>query len=315
MKQNEFNLQRLSSYLRRDWAENGMLQILYFCLIYAALTLLFFLSDLSKTQSAVHAISEVAHGSETRNNSYLTIMDLASEGIDASWKFITFTSVAAFCIFLSFTGSTFCQSSKRRRTFIAELTTPASTAEKFAVRWFRTTFVATLLFWLAAVLADFSRIGLIRLFFPGTAFSFPVHWGEVTGSGFWTMMLSACSLHAMFVLGSTYWRKKPFPKTLIFLMLLGLLSIALLFCNIHFFIGNSFHYNSALTQWVQHGAVAFHAFCLLFGYTVSYIRMRHASLVVSWKDGTTLALVLVLLLGIGLCIGLPHFIASHSPLN
>lgn len=41
---------------------------------------------------------------------------------------------------------------------------------------------------------------------------------------------------------------------------------------------------------------------LLFCYVLAYLRMRRASLIMSWKDLTTLALLVATLAGVWLCL-------------
>ena len=48
-----------------------------------------------------------------------------------------------------------------------------------------------------------------------------------------------------------------------------------------------------------------------FGYILSYIRMRRASLRVSWKDATTLTLLIVVLIGLSFSLWMPHFIVNN----
>ena len=311
MKQNLFTPARFLHYLRKDWSENRI-QFLYDLVFpYSILTLLFLATDFGRTQSVVKALRDVAQGGKTRNNSYLDVLEHAAQGIDDCWGTMGFMTLLCFMLYLAFRGSTFFLSSKHRRGYISDLTLPASAPEKALARWLRTALVPLPLFMVSVVLADYTRIGIMHLAYPEVSLSFPTPWNGVWENFFLAGITQAYPLQALFILGATYWRKKPFPKTLSAVLLLALLFYGTYYCNVTFLIGTEYDYHSAPHRWFHGWWKGIDLFVLLFGYVLAYLRMRRASLRVSWKDGTTLALLAAVLIGLGLCLWMPHHVVAH----
>lgn len=311
MKQNLFTPVRFLHYLRKDWCENRI-QFLYDLIFpYSILTLLFLATDFGRTQSVVKALRDVAQGGKTRNNSYLDVLEHASQGIDICWFSIAFMTMLCFMFYLAFRGSTFFLSSKHRRDYISDLTLPASTPEKALARWLRTALIPLPLFMASTMLADYTRIGIIHLTYPEVSLSFPVPWHDICKNIFVASLTQAYSLQALFILGATYWRKKPFPKTLSAILLLALLFYGAYYYNVTFLIGPEYDYHSAPLRWSHAWWYGIEGFVLLFSYVLTYLRMRQASLRVSWKDGTTLTIFIAILLGLGLCLWMPHHVVAH----
>ena len=311
MNPNPFNTERFLLYLRKDWIENR-LQFLYDLILpYGILSLLFVWIDFTKTAPVVRALQDVAQGLKTRNNSYQVILEEAAQGTDRSWESIAFTTIVCLTFYLALTGSTFFLSSKHRRDYIPELTLPATTLEKALARWLRTVLLPLPLFMAGAVLADYTRIGIMHLAYPEVSLSFPTPWNGAWEYSFLAGITQAYPLQALFILGATYWRKKPFPKTLSAVLLLALLFYGTYYCNVTFLIGTEYDYHSAPHRWFHGWWKGIDLFVLLFGYVLAYLRMRRASLRVSWKDGTTLALLAAVLAGLCLCLWMPHHVVAH----
>ena len=224
MNKNTLNAQRLLQYFRKDWSENAAQLYYYFIIPYGIMTLLFIWMDFTKTHSVVVALEQVRQGMETDNNSYQLIMENALSGKDDCWFSIVFTAVLCFDFFMAFAGSTFFKTSKYRKDYITDLTFPVSNAEKFIVRWFRISIISFPIFCLATVLADFTRIGFIHFLYPEVSLSFPVPWLSSECDVYLPLaILQAYCLQALFILGGTYWQKKPFQKTLSLVLLTSLI--------------------------------------------------------------------------------------------
>ena len=305
MNKNTFNPVRFTRYLRKDWTENRGQFFYDFIIPYGILTLLFIWIDFTKTQP-------VAKGSRLYTE---LLMDKAARGIDESWSLIGFSTFLCLWFYLAFIGSTFFHASKHRRDYISDLTLPASDAEKFAVRWLRISLAPFPLFALAAVLADFTRIGFIHLLYPDISVSFPMPWtsGNAGDIHLPICILEAYALQALFILGATYWHKKPFQKTLSVVLLLGLGYYGIYLGYVLLVLGEDFYRHFASPRWLFGWTYGIPSFLLLSGYVLTYLRMRRASLIVSWKDGTTLALLIAALAGLALCFWMPHHIMSHFP--
>lgn len=316
MNKNTLNAQRLLRYFRKDWSENNMQLYYYFIIPYGIMTLLFSWMDFSKTHSVVVALEQVRQGMETDNNSYQQIMENALSGKDDCWSFITLTTIFCFYFFMAYVGSTFFKTSKYRKDYITDLTFPVSNAEKFIIRWGRIAIIPFPVFCLATVLADFTRIGFIHFLYPEVSLSFPVPWSSSECEVYLPLaILQAYGLQALFILGGTYWQKKPFQKTLSLVLLTSLIYYFTYFCTVFYFIGPDFVYHNTAQQWVYGWTFGVPAFLVLLGYLLTYLRMRRATLLPSWKDKTTLVLFAALLIGLGLCVWMPNFIAGHFPYN
>lgn len=312
MNKNTLNAQRLLQYFRKDWSENAAQLYYYFIIPYGIMTLLFIWMDFTKTHSVVVALEQVRQGMETDNNSYQLIMENALSGKDDCWFSIVFTAVLCFDFFMAFAGSTFFKTSKYRKDYIADLTFPVSNAEKFIVRWFRISIISFPIFCLATVLADFTRIGFIHFLYPEVSLSFPVPWLSSECDVYLPLaILQAYGLQALFILGGTYWQKKPFQKTLSLVLLTSLMYYFTFFCTVFYFIGPDFVYHNTAQQWVHGWTFGIPVFLILFGYLLTYLRMRRATLLPSWKDKTTLVVFAALLIGLGLCVWMPNFIVDH----
>lgn len=124
-------------------------------------------------------------------------------------------------------------------------------------------------------------------------------------------ILQAYGLQALFILGGTYWQKKPFQKTLSLVLLTSLMYYFTFFCTVFYFIGPDFVYHNTVQQWVHGWTFGIPVFLILFGYLLTYLRMRRATLLPSWKDKTTLVVFAALLIGLGLCVWMPNFIVDH----
>ena len=305
MNKNTFNPVRFIHYLRKDWTENRGQFFYDFIIPYGILTLLFIWIDFTKTQP-------VAKGTRL----YMELlMEKAARGIDESWSLIGFSAFLCLLFYLAFIGSTFFHTSKHRRDHIGDLTFPASDAEKFAARWLRISLAPFPLFALAAVLADFTRIGFIHLLYPDISVSFPMPWTSENAGDIYLpiCILEAYALQALFILGATYWRKKPFQKTLSVVLLLGLGYYGIYLGYVLLVLGEDFYRHFASPRWLFGWTYGIPSFLLLSGYVLTYLRMRRASLIVSWKDPTTLALLVAALAGLALCFWMPHHIMSHFP--
>ena len=165
-------------------------------------------------------------------------------------------------------------------------------------------------------MADFTRIGFIHFLYPEVSLSFPVPWSSSECEVYLPLaILQAYGLQALFILGGTYWQKKPFQKTLSLVLLTSLIYYFTYFCTVFYFIGPDFVYHNTTQQWVYGWTFGVPAFLVLLGYLLTYLRMRRAMLLPSWKDKTTLVLFAALLIGLGLCVWMPNFIAGHFPYN
>lgn len=145
--------------------------------------------------------------------------------------------VFTFALFLSgaFTASFAFAPLHGRKSRIAFLMLPATTAEKFIVRWLIYTFTFLLLFLLCFYLADWTRYLLSRLFWPDIQTLAPLPWDSLVDQGSHRYsifrstahLLMGCSAYlafqSWFLLGSVMWKRYAFLRSVV----VGLVIVAL----------------------------------------------------------------------------------------
>ena len=104
---------------------------------------------------------------------------------------------------------------------------------------------------------------------------------------------------------ATYWRNNPFQTTFCVLMLLGTFYYGLFIWNMFAIVKEANLKNFDWQAFYGHLGIGLNVFLLVFGYVMSYLRMRRVSLIVSWKDRTSLALLAVAVAGLILCCWIP----------
>ena len=303
MNKNTFNPVRFMHCLRKDWTENGIRHLFHFLIAYVLLTALFLFIDYGRTVYVTQSLDDERQGIAVKTDNYKVLLTLAAEGHESLNTPISATTATVFALFLAYTGSRFFRASKLRQNLITDLTLPVSASEKFAMCWLQATFISSLLFALAAMLADFTRIELIHHIFPNTDLAYPVEWFNY--SYLPNELLQAYAVQALFILGTTYWRNNPFQTTFCVLMLLGTFYYGLFIWNMFAIVKEANLKNFDWQAFYGHLGIGLNVFLLVFGYVMSYLRIRRVSLIVSWKDRTSLALLAVAVAGLILCCWIP----------
>lgn len=111
-------------------------------------------------------------------------------------------------------GSDFMFGATDRQGLQANLSLPASTGEKFLVRWFFIVPFTYLLFYMAFLAADLVRLLVCSAVYPDLKI-FHILIGEAWD---WKLLLLSLAGQSLFILGSTFWKKNGFVKTAAFLV-------------------------------------------------------------------------------------------------
>ena len=299
MNKNTFNPVRFMHCLRKNWTENGIRHLFHFLIAYVLLTALFLFIDYGRTVYVTQSLDDERQGIAVKTDNYKVLLTLAAEGHESLNTPISATTATVFALFLAYTGSRFFRASKLRQNLITDLTLPVSASEKFAMCWLQATFISSLLFALAAMLADFTRIELIHHIFPNTDLAYPVEWFNY--SYLPNELLQAYAVQALFILGTTYWRNIPFQATFGAVLLLGAFYYVLFVWNMSDVAKEADLENFDWQAFYRSWGIGVTSFLLVLGYAVAYLRMRRSTLIVSWKDRTSLALLVAALAGIILC--------------
>lgn len=217
--------------------------------------------------------------------------DVYSE-IDPMWD----TLLAIFVCFLfgggCLSASLVMERMKTKTSRISMLMTPATSFEKFSVRWFIFTIVFLLIFLITYKMADYTRVLVYSLAYPNTHTITPLDFSYLMGDRDYGLSHHGWLLgfivavyfffQSLFVLGSSIWPKNSFLKTfaagsLIFLVYI---SVATLLGKALFEVGGN--YNLFEREWTRE-----QVFCLLImgcalftlvNWTIAYFRFKEAEI-------------------------------------
>ena len=119
-------------------------------------------------------------------------------------------------------GSDFMFGATDRQGLQADLSLPASTGEKFLVRWFFIVPFTYLLFYMAFLAADLVRLLVCSAVFPDLKI-FHLLTGEALDG---ELLVQSLATQSLFILGSTFWKKNGFVKTAACLVAYAILWVA-----------------------------------------------------------------------------------------
>lgn len=149
---------------------------------------------------------------------------------DPMWSVIFFISLAVLIITGMLSASFLMERMKTKTNRIAVLMTPATMFEKFFSRWLIFTFGFLLAFIVSFKLADWTRVLVYMLQYPGTDVICPmplsyIHSREVFPDGGTFILYAAIYFFAqsVFVLGSSIWAGNSFIKTLAAVLVIALI--------------------------------------------------------------------------------------------
>ena len=186
------NLFRIKSLMAKEWDEQKKHYLLVWLVYFGVMAVIFTWCSLMYVQD------EISDGYYAV--SYIMLLLLA----------------------VSSRGSDFMFGATDRQGLQADLSLPASTGEKFLVRWFFIVPFTYLLFYMAFLAADLVRLLVCSAVFPDLKI-FHLLTGEALDGELLVLSLAGQSL---FILGSTFWKKNGFVKTAACLIAYAILWVA-----------------------------------------------------------------------------------------
>ena len=202
------NLFRIKSLMAKVWEEKKKHYLLVWLVYFGVMAVIFTWCSLMYVQD------EISDG-------YYAVSSTQDEFWTGS-SFIYPFYIMLLLLAVSSRGSDFMFGATDRQGLQADLSLPASTGEKFLVRWFFIVPFTYLLFYMAFLAADLVRLLVCSAVFPDLKI-FHLLTGEALDGELLVLSLAGQSL---FILGSTFWKKNGFVKTAACLIAYAILWVA-----------------------------------------------------------------------------------------
>lgn len=202
------NLFRIKSLMAKEWDEQKKHYLLIWLVYFGVMAVIFTWGTLLYVQDAV-------------SDGYYAVSSTQDEFWFGS-SFIYPFYIMLLSLAVSSRGSDFMSGATDRQGLQACLSLPASTEEKFLVRWFFIVPFTYLLFYMAFFAADLVRVLICSVVYPDLKV-FHLLIGEAWD---WELLLLSLSGQSLFILGSTFWKKNGFVKTAAFLIACAVLWVA-----------------------------------------------------------------------------------------
>lgn len=205
------NLFRIKSLMAKEWDEQKKHYLLIWLVYFGVLAIVFTWLSLLYVQDMM------------RDGSHL-------EGMHRFEFWFGPYAVYPFYILLLFLagasrGSDFMSGATDRQGLQACLSLPASTGEKFLVRWLFVVPFTYLMFYVAFFAADLVRVLICSVVYPDFK-DLHLLIGEALNG---VLLMLSMSVQSLFILGSTFWKKNGFVKTAAFLVVCAILWAAVSF--------------------------------------------------------------------------------------
>lgn len=265
------NLFRIKSLMAKEWDEQKKHYLLVWLVYFGVMAVIFTWCSLMYVQD------EISDG-------YDAVSSTQGEFWSGS-SFIYPFYILLLLLAVSSRGSDFMYGATDRQGLQADLSLPASTGEKFLVRWFFIVPFTYLLFYMAFLAADLVRLLVCSAVFPDLQV-FHLLIGEALDGELLVLSLAGQSL---FILGSTFWKKNGFIKTAACLIAYAILWVAVALALISQYenpetevlypswIRNLLNWGVPLLVWVVCTALAYWRFGDM---QLAYARVRRSTKVV-----------------------------------
>lgn len=269
------NLFRIKSLMAKVWDEQKKHYLLVWLVYFGVMAVIFTWCSLMYVQD------EISDG-------YYAVSSTQDEFWTGS-SFIYPFYIMLLLLAVSSRGSDFMFGATDRQGLQADLSLPASTGEKFLVRWFFIVPFTYLLFYMAFLAADLVRLLVCSAVFPDLKI-FHLLTGEALDGELLVLSLAGQSL---FILGSTFWKKNGFVKTAACLIAYAILWVAVALALIsqyenpeteilyplwiQIWIQNLLNWGMPLLVWVVCTALAYWRFGDM---QLAYARVRRSTKVV-----------------------------------
>ena len=191
----ELNLFRIKSLMAKVWDEQKKHYLLVWLVYFGVMAVIFTWCSLMYVQD------EISDG-------YYAVSSTQDEFWTGS-SFIYPFYIMLLLLAVSSRGSDFMFGATDRQGLQADLSLPASTGEKFLVRWFFIVPFTYLLFYMAFLAADLVRLLICSAVYPDLKV-FHLLIGEALDG---ELLVQSLATQSLFILGSTFWKKNGFVKT------------------------------------------------------------------------------------------------------
>lgn len=274
-----FSFTRFAHLCYMDIVQNWKKRLMTFVVIYGVQTFVFLFMSISVYSKIVY--SSMGNATDVDFGALFCAM----------WFWVVLALIVVY-------PTNFMHGMKSNAGRVAALMVPATTFEKFFLRWLVCTIHFSVSTLLAFFLADLTRSGVCMLLYPGLDFIAPMpkllfkmnYWENITEfcSIFGWLILGFCLLvQSFYALGSVIWRRNPALKTTLALFVLGTLC-SLLFSD---YLSNmllSPMRGLGLTEVVRllkGGIDALTLFYFLFtavNWVISYFRFKELEIIDRW---------------------------------
>ena len=191
----ELNLFRIKSLMAKVWDEQKKHYLLIWLVYFGVMAVIFTWCSLVYVQ---HEISD----------GYYAVSSTQDEFWCGS-SFIYPFYIMLLSLAVSSRGSDFMFGATDRQGLQANLSLPASSGEKFLVRWLFIVPFTYLLFYMAFLAADLVRLLICSAVYPDLKV-FHLLIGEALDG---ELLVQSLASQSLFILGSTFWKKNGFVKT------------------------------------------------------------------------------------------------------
>ncbi len=205
------NLFRIKSLMAKEWDEQKKHYLLIWLVYFGVMAVIFTWCSLMYVQNSLRSGYPLS----------VSVYNDFWYGSSAVYPFyILLLFLAVFS-----RGSDFMSGATDRQGLQAYLSLPASTGEKFLVRWLFIVPFTYLLFYVAFLAADLVRLLVCSAVYPDFK-AFHLLIGEALEGG---VLMRSLAGQSLFILGSTFWKKNGFVKTAAFLIACAVLWVAVAF--------------------------------------------------------------------------------------
>ena len=191
----ELNLFRIKSLMAKVWDEQKKHYLLIWLVYFGVMAVIFTWCSLMYVQD------EISDG-------YYAVSSTQDEFWCGS-SFIYPFYIMLLSLAVSSRGADFMFGATDRQGLQANLSLPASTGEKFLVRWLFIVPFTYLLFYMAFLAADLVRLLICSAVYPDLKV-FHLLIGEALDG---ELLVQSLASQSLFILGSTFWKKNGFVKT------------------------------------------------------------------------------------------------------
>lgn len=267
----ELNLFRIKSLMAKVWDEQKKHYLLIWLVYFGVMAVIFTWCSLMYVQD------EICDG-------YYAVSSTQDEFWCGS-SFIYPFYIMLLSLAVSSRGSDFMFGATDRQGLQANLSLPASTGEKFLVRWLFIVPFTYLLFYMAFLAADLVRLLICSAVYPDLKV-FHLLIGEALDG---ELLLQSLASQSLFILGSTFWKKNGFVKTAACLVAYAILWVAVALALISqyenpeteilypLWIQNLLNWGIPLLVWVVCTALTYWRFQNM---QLAYARVRYSTKVV-----------------------------------